>query len=87
MRDTPEGIIEELRESAHLDAFDLELEKEELNAWEAADYIEYLTAALVRIRAGEADPVMIATEALDVRLWIFSESNDDQRISGTSGSG
>lgn len=70
MRDTPEGIIEELREAARFEAHDLEVGKEELTAWEAADYIERLTKALERIRNGEADPVTIAREALDIRLWV-----------------
>jgi hypothetical protein len=71
MRDTPEGIIEELRFIAMTDAVGLEgIEKEDLTAWEAADYIERLSKALERIRSGEADPARIAREALDVRLWM-----------------
>jgi hypothetical protein len=74
MRDTPEGIIEELRFIAMTDAVGLEgIAKEDLAAWEAADYIERLSKALERIRGGEAEPAKIAREALDVGLWMGGE--------------
>lgn len=72
MRGTPEGIVEELRDQARDDAHDLGVPVEEVNAWEAAAYIEYLRAYLARISAGETEPAVLAAEALDVRLWMFS---------------
>jgi hypothetical protein len=71
MRDTPAGIVEELREIARFEGFELETDATEMTAWDAADYIERLTKALERIKAGEANPVGIAREALDVHDWVL----------------
>lgn len=70
MRDTPKGIVEELRFSAQLDAEELGDVVENMPQTEAADYIEHLSAALERIAQGEADPVHIAVDALDTVKWM-----------------
>ena len=71
MRDTPEGIVEELRDTARVQAFELDVPKESLTEWEAADHIEHLRAHLGRIAAGEGPAQEIAAEALDTRLWLL----------------
>lgn len=71
MRDTPRGIVEELREGAAVDAREIGVAKEELPAWEAADYIGRLTTALERIAGGEAAPEAIARTALDPLKWLL----------------
>lgn len=70
MRDTPAGLIEELREAAHLDAIELGVDRAEMPAHQAADYIEHLRRALGRIEAGAPDPAAVAREALDVGRWL-----------------
>lgn len=72
MRDTPEGIVEELRLAARLEAVELGVEPSEMTASEAADHIEYLRAFLQRIAAGEAPAPAVAAEALDALLWANS---------------
>lgn len=72
MRDTPRGIVEELRAAAQMDAVVIGVEVAEIPGSEAADYIEYLRAALARIEAGEPDPVGIARAALDPMRWMLS---------------
>lgn len=69
MRDTPRGIVEELRRAAGLEAVEIGVKVEDLTASEAADYIEHLDRALRRIEAGEADAREIARYALDPILW------------------
>lgn len=70
MRDTPRGIVEELRRAARCEALDLGVKVEDITASEAADYIEHLQRALGRIEAGEPDPESIARRALDPTLWV-----------------
>lgn len=72
MRDTPEGIVEELRLTARLEALELGIEPAEMTAAEAADHIEYLRAFLQRIADGETPAVGLAAEALDPMLWASS---------------
>lgn len=73
MRDTPEGIVEELRTSAKVEALELGVPKEELTAWEAAEHIDHLRGQLQRIAEGEEPAKAIAAEALDAKLWMLSE--------------
>lgn len=73
MRDTPEGIVEELRETAEMQAVELGVPKENLTEWEAADHIDHLRTQLGRIAAGEEPAKVIAAEALDVKLWVLSD--------------
>ena len=70
MRDTPAGIVEELREIARFEAFELGEDVRETTAADSADYIERLTAALQQIRDGAPDPVSIAHAALDLADWL-----------------
>lgn len=72
MRDTPRGIVEELREGAAADAAEMRLAKEQMPGWEAADYIDHLTEALSRIAEGEPSPEGIAKDALDPVKWMLS---------------
>lgn len=76
MRDTPEGIVEELRQAARLEAVELDVAKEDLTAWEAADHIDHLRGHLQRIADGEPEPARVAAEALDARLWILGGEKD-----------
>ncbi len=73
MRDTPEGIVEELREAARLEAIELGVSEADLPGWQGADHIEHLRGQLKRIAEGEPEPVQIAAEALDPMLWVLSE--------------
>lgn len=73
MRDTPEGIIEELREIARIKARELGVAAETLTEWEAADLVQHLSEHLRRISTGEMPAREIAAEALDVRLWLLSD--------------
>lgn len=75
MRDTPEGIVEELRDAAELQALELGVAKESLTGWEAADHIDHLRAQLGRIADGEEPAKEIAAEALDVKLWILGTAD------------
>lgn len=74
MRDTPEGIVEELRSAAREDAGELGVPTESLVQWEAAEHIDHLRRHLQRIADGEADAAQVAAEALDPKLWILSGS-------------
>jgi hypothetical protein len=69
MRDTPQGIVEELRLQAAEDSEHLGEPVSKFVATEAADLIERYADALVRVEAGEEDPQMIARLALDVWSW------------------
>lgn len=71
MRDTPEGIVEELRDTARVQAVELGVSKEGLTEWEAAEHIDHLRTQLQRIADGEAPAQQIAAEALDPRLWML----------------
>lgn len=79
MRDTPKGIVEELREAARLDAVELAVPKEELTDWAAADHIDHLRSHLQRIAEGEENPKQIAAEALDPVLWMLTPTTSEQR--------
>jgi hypothetical protein len=76
MRDTPEGIVEELRDGARVEALELGVPAEELTASQAADHIEHLRGHLQRIAAGEDEPARIAAEALDVKLWVLGAEKE-----------
>lgn len=71
MRDTPEGIVEELRDTARANAAELGVPKEGLTEWEAADHIDHLRGELRRIAEGEGSAREIAAEALDPKLWML----------------
>ncbi len=71
MRDTPQGIVEELRYAAEADARDIGVAVEDLLASSAADYIEHLSAALQRVADGESEPEAIARDALDPVKWML----------------
>ncbi|MDB5448313.1 MAG: hypothetical protein JWQ97_3630 [Phenylobacterium sp.] len=73
MRDTPEGIVEELRDSALVQALELDVPKESLTEWEAAEHIVHLRGQLQRIAEGETPAREIAAEALDPTLWALGE--------------
>lgn len=73
MRDTPTGIIEELREAARVLAAEIGVPMQDAAGWEAADYIEHLRAALARIKAGEEPASLIAEQALDAMAWMLSD--------------
>ena len=72
MRDTPRGIVEELRELAAEEAGEIGQDVGAMTAGQAADYIEHLEAALERIRAGDPDPVGVARRALDPLAWLLA---------------
>lgn len=72
MREQPTRIVEELRLSAAMDAVELREPVAEFLETDAADYIEHLRGALGAIAGGAADPVAIATEALDDAKWVAS---------------
>lgn len=74
MRDTPQGIVEGLREDAEADAREIGVDQKEMPGWEAADYIDHLTEALRRIADGEVEPGAIAMDALDPVKWMLSGS-------------
>ena len=68
MRDTPEGIIEELRRAAEGNAADLEMPgvtAEGMMEWEAADLLEEWLRALEAIGGGCDDPAKVARDLLD----------------------
>lgn len=73
MRDTPAGIVEELRFWAKRDALEFDVDPVDTTTGGAADYIERLTAALERIRSGASDPEAVAREALDPSKWVRLE--------------
>jgi hypothetical protein len=73
MRDTPEGIVEELRDSAAVQALELDVPKESFTEWEAAEHIVHLRTQLQRIADGEEPAHEIAAEALDPMLWTLGE--------------
>lgn len=75
MRETPRGIVEELREAARLDAIELGVDHREMTGWEAADHIDHLRGHLQRIADGEGSATEIAAEALDPLLWMKSGSD------------
>lgn len=76
MRDTPRGIVEELRAAAQLDADELCVDLAELTQTQAADYIERLEAALRSIQAGATNPAEIARDALDPIKWMIRPLTD-----------
>lgn len=66
--DTPQGIIDELRQQALRSAFEIgfpELEPADLLESQAADLIEHYETALRVIARGEGPAREIATKALD----------------------
>lgn len=77
MRDTPRGIVEELREIAAEEAGELGQDVAAMTSGQAADYIEHLEGALQRIRDGAPDPVGIARQALDPLGWILATGSRD----------
>lgn len=72
MRDEPSDIVEQLRHWAEFESIEYGEPKEACAGWDAADYVEWLTAALERIEAGESDPRAIARGALDANRWVRS---------------
>lgn len=77
MRDTPEGIVEELRDAARVHSLELDIPKESLTEWAAADHIDHLRGHLRRILDGEEPAAQIAAEALDAKLWMFGGRDED----------
>lgn len=67
--DTPEGLIEELREAAVEEAVMLglppELHKQDMLAWQAADMLEAWKATLEAIAKGRGDARRLARDALN----------------------
>lgn len=73
MRDTPEGIKEELRNAAEWAAQDADegaFDPMGAVATEAVGLIEHYEGALKRIAAGDAQAQQIATDALDPLRYV-----------------
>jgi len=65
MKNTHQGVIEDLRDQAEMNALELGEDKEAMPEWDAADLIEELMTALQSIADGATDAVGIARKALD----------------------
>jgi len=65
LKDTHQGIIDDLRDQALTDALELGENPQSMPAWDAADLIEELMSALQKIADGAPDSQDIARRALD----------------------
>lgn|GEM_PF-1695407 len=65
LKDTHQGIIDDLRDIAHFNSAELGERPETMPEWDAADLIEELMSALQKIADGAPNPEEIARKALD----------------------